>query len=615
MAGPDVNKVINWLLLATLTNADLDAEFSNIYGHMSAEGTDDYSETTTQMQIQTDPGAQGTESLATNIAGELARLRFTLKRLMGTTYWYDAPDITLSEVNTTVVGASYTPDNRVVSGRSRTDSNQAIFLVPAGSSPQATIKAGGSNPDLSHRIKGTLYTISSDVTLSSLSTAPGSNNTCLVDDALAADEDTTAFLGEQETTLTVDAMGSEIVSLVGQYAAFAINDGADDEYFTAYVKSTTELTNCYRGFFFDSSDNPVPRLPIANNDTITLLKLTYVFIDSSGTANVTYNNPSYAYDTPSGASIGDKWFDLEDEIWMHYNGSAWVDNSETLLGVLAQDDTNCIAGRSLEFHASYDVLNTIGLELKDADEIQLTKPGGKINVAGAVFDFGLIANANWELAGDLESGSEAASTMYYAYVTELGDTILSVHAPFDRRGDLRGFYHPYHTWRCVGYGWNDSGSDFSGVSTADDSSNYTENDVGLRDANGSGSSYTFIRRWATVVENVGVNALLFQSATLGDYFVIRKSSNYIMTYCDAFTASKAVGISLNATAAECAQALTTPIAESKILAIDRSGLADYPVSVSVAVSLKVGDIIRPHHTGGTDSSSYYQFCRIIEVRP
>mgnify|MGYP001411707034 CR=1 FL=1 len=42
--------------------------------------------------------------------------------------------------------------------------------------------------------------------------------------------------------ITIDTAGSEITSLVGSYAAFKINDGTNDEYFIAYVESSTKLS-------------------------------------------------------------------------------------------------------------------------------------------------------------------------------------------------------------------------------------------------------------------------------------------------------------------------------------------------------------------------------------
>src|SRR3972149_2467488 len=52
---------------------------------------DDYSSTVVQMQTTTNPGEVGTESQATSLAGEIERLRFTIKEITGRAQWYETP--------------------------------------------------------------------------------------------------------------------------------------------------------------------------------------------------------------------------------------------------------------------------------------------------------------------------------------------------------------------------------------------------------------------------------------------------------------------------------------------------------------------------------------------
>ncbi len=60
---------------------------------------DDYSTNTTQMQVVADPGEVGTESAATTLAGELARLRFMLKEIKGTNQWYQTAPVFAEQSN------------------------------------------------------------------------------------------------------------------------------------------------------------------------------------------------------------------------------------------------------------------------------------------------------------------------------------------------------------------------------------------------------------------------------------------------------------------------------------------------------------------------------------
>lgn len=52
-------------------------------------GIDDASGDATAMQATADAGELGSESLATDLLGELQRLRFCIKEMKGTTYWYE----------------------------------------------------------------------------------------------------------------------------------------------------------------------------------------------------------------------------------------------------------------------------------------------------------------------------------------------------------------------------------------------------------------------------------------------------------------------------------------------------------------------------------------------
>jgi hypothetical protein len=74
-----------------LTGAIYNADHQNHVDNCTPTGLDDYSVDVAQMRTQTDPGASGSESLATSIAGEITRLRYVLARLIDKTYWYDVP--------------------------------------------------------------------------------------------------------------------------------------------------------------------------------------------------------------------------------------------------------------------------------------------------------------------------------------------------------------------------------------------------------------------------------------------------------------------------------------------------------------------------------------------
>lgn len=87
-----------WMAKEVLTYSDLNQEFDNVIANSDAEHIGGYSETTTDMRAQTNPGSVGSESLATSVAGELERLRYAIARITGKTYWYEAPNRSLQSI-------------------------------------------------------------------------------------------------------------------------------------------------------------------------------------------------------------------------------------------------------------------------------------------------------------------------------------------------------------------------------------------------------------------------------------------------------------------------------------------------------------------------------------
>jgi hypothetical protein len=59
---------------------------------------DDFSASVSEMQTTADPGELGSESQATSLAGELSRLRFTVKEIKGTAQWYQTAPTDLASL-------------------------------------------------------------------------------------------------------------------------------------------------------------------------------------------------------------------------------------------------------------------------------------------------------------------------------------------------------------------------------------------------------------------------------------------------------------------------------------------------------------------------------------
>ena len=454
-----ISRIKTWVTNEKVLASDLNAEFDNVLDNLTALKVDDYSGNVGLMQTATDPGEVGTESLATTLAGELARLRFMLKEVTGEDEWYESPVSSLLGLSN-AVGTGLT-DNRLVSGRLLSGSNNPAFLVPNGAA--RTVKCDGTPTTFIYYIDGVEYSITTDVTLTGLTAAPSSNNTCLVNDAVAADQDYTKFTGEDNGEIPVDAAGTEITGLIGKFAAFKLYNGTATEYFVAYVASATSLTKVRRGYFFDSTDAAIPRVYYTDNDTITLLKLTWVFATTAGALTATYNNPVWSDDEPTSPAIGDYWFDYSTNLWKVYGVGSYATANAVLIGICVQDTTNTVAARSFEFFANYAELNTVELTAESNTQVKSRLPGSVINVYGVT----LKNEGNlhtWDMTLDLDSGvPEAASTYYYFYLTATGDKIISDVRPHNRTEDLQGYYHPHRSWRCVGSAFNDASSHLTQV--------------------------------------------------------------------------------------------------------------------------------------------------------
>lgn len=107
--GATFSRLKTWVAAEVLTAADLNAEYDNILDNFDPDGLDDASIDTTAMQAMADPYPSSTESLATDLRGEIQRLRYQMDQVIGAAQWYSDVPINL----TTVVNSN----EQVVRGR------------------------------------------------------------------------------------------------------------------------------------------------------------------------------------------------------------------------------------------------------------------------------------------------------------------------------------------------------------------------------------------------------------------------------------------------------------------------------------------------------------------
>ena len=88
------NRASGSILTATIYGSDHGLHVT----YNTPGGCDDASATVSAMQSVTDPGEVGTESLATDLLGELQRIRKIIAEISGKTYWYQSPSISLESL-------------------------------------------------------------------------------------------------------------------------------------------------------------------------------------------------------------------------------------------------------------------------------------------------------------------------------------------------------------------------------------------------------------------------------------------------------------------------------------------------------------------------------------
>jgi hypothetical protein len=132
----------------------------------------------------------------------------------------------------------------------------------------------------------------------------------------------------------------------------------------------------------------------------------------------------------------------------------------------------------------------------------------------------------------------------------------------------------------------------------------SDSSVRVNTANGYGSTASNkIRRFSSVVENLGSDITYLDDSANGATFTIMSSGVYNITYTDQFSAQCLMGLSKNASSLTSA---IQSLSASQILSVTNSVSANQPESVSWQGYLSAGDIIRPHSEGtssGTTTSA------------
>lgn len=342
--------------------------------------------------------------------------------------------------------------NRIISGKSSQLSSMPKFFEITGG--DLAFKILGEDVSLNLSINGSGETIDQDLSISNVTPGPSSNHTCLVNEGDTRDQfrmgsiDFAYGAGELVGFLNVDNMGSTLRSRIGQTVALSHTAAGVTEIILAHVFSETRLQNLRRGYFFNSSDNGIPPIRLTDNATLNLLSTGWVFIDGDAleTPEISYVNPTYSEISPPNPSTGQYWFHNSVGRWKRYDGSQWVIVNRIPIGIIVASDTAVIGYRCFDFSKNFDNKNTTEW-LRYSDTRYGSVGGGFVNVYGK--EIYISPGSIFDMARDLPTGlTEVDDQRYFGYIDEDGRSRIDIHRPH-YRSDLKGFYHPFETWRCV----------------------------------------------------------------------------------------------------------------------------------------------------------------------
>ena len=471
-----IARVKTWIAGETLKAADVNAEFNNVLNNLTPAKLDDYSSTVAQMRETLDPGEEDSEVQPTNLAEEIKELRAMFKKIVGKTYWYSAPLNTIDSLNT-AVGQNY-PKNRVISG-SVDGYVQENYLLANTNVKEVRFMATGTHFNYSVNL------VDKEATTDQVLVVDGgysTGQTATVKYPFAS-FDGIEYLGEEEgTKILLENVGQKFTDNIGKLCAFKTTNGGSTEYsigFVGFDGVNTYLERCLRGYLFDYNF-VARRVELAVSQVITILRLSYIFINASGvlSRNESLNAPIVSGSEPVAPTINDLWFDLETEIWKKYNGTIWVDDPKVFIGLCAQSSSACEAARPVEFYAKRSSVSSFNLRIGSETEIIAENISGNINVSGITRNYQSEC-LKFDTSIDMDTGTIDSLKRYFLYITEKHEPVISLIAPHNRTNDLYGFYRIDRPWRCIGEFETNPASEISTVKNYGGADSISNNSIGV----------------------------------------------------------------------------------------------------------------------------------------
>ena len=344
------------------------------------------------------------------------------------------------------------PPNIIASGRRSSVSAMPQYLRPTtGTSLSATIDA--TETSLSMSIGGSAVSITEDVLIDNITPAPNAHNTAEINEPNIYDAER---YGERWSgdEIKITKAGTNFLAKVGSHIGFRIGE----ELSYGFLKDANTITRVKRGYFMKNDFNYSGFSPLVNGETIQLLNLGYVFIDSDAvTVEVSYSDPIWAPTAPPSTTAGQYWFDTTNNLWRRNSGVEFEVVNRIYAGKIAISDVACVGARPEFFYANHSVLNNYKVVKKSASIVGSEDQGVQVAINGTRKNF-FETPPDFDLDNHLVGGSKEPNTAYYLYLTEDGKPVIDK-TKSRWSNQLLGDYHPHEVWRCVGIVSTDSSSD------------------------------------------------------------------------------------------------------------------------------------------------------------
>lgn len=389
----------------------------------------------------------------TALAGSYGTPTYKWKRIYGSALF----------VNGDPVGESALQETHgVLSGKTRTESRQPIFLKPSGPGGGASfsIQASVAEP-LVVRIKETDYTLTSPITVAvtvgllanRIATSNFSTNYGTLDLNAAQ---WGQVLGQWDE-ISLSSAQSEITARIGQVCAFT-GSGTRS---LIRIDSATKLTNAIHGGFYNHNYEPSLRAAPSASQQFQVHEMSWVFLHSDlSTVSVTTKTPQWGVAYQGTPTSGEFLFRHDTQTWQKYNGSTWDNVEACLLGQVLHAGSYTEVARCEPFLLAARPEHSLALGITASTVTINSKTShARVGVGDTLVEFlGPIAETDLT---DLFSTDYplVAGKRWHIYLDENG----GFHAEGAGGGpiwfpQLRGMYHPHHLWRFLGFCTTTSGT-------------------------------------------------------------------------------------------------------------------------------------------------------------